>query len=94
MCGLETDRPIKSQTEPPEIEDGQEDGTSGTSEDDYSTDGEDGQWYLGRARDEFNRRKKGQAPGKDVRAGAGAVGADDDPVQVCSFNLLWTVRSC
>ena len=39
---------------------------------------EDGTWYFGKAREEFNRRKKnGQ--------NADQVGQDDDdPVQVCS----------
>jgi hypothetical protein len=34
---------------------------------------DDGHWYMGRARDEFNRRRRE----------ADAIDGDDDPIQVC-----------
>lgn len=45
---------------------------------------DDGPWYIGRARDEFNRRRRGQA----------APGDDDDPVQVSSCIFLNATCSC
>lgn len=43
------------------------------NEEDY-TEEEDGPWYPGRAKEEFNRRRRG--PDSD------AVSQEDDPVQV------------
>lgn len=40
-------------------------------------DHDDGPWYLGRARDEFNKRQRGQEMNR--------IDQEDDPVQVISF---------
>lgn len=39
---------------------------------------DDGPWYMGKAREEFNRRMR-----------AGAPGDDEDPVQVCTTCLAF-----
>lgn len=60
-----------------EIESGRDDEleqSSPAEKADYVDEYEDGPWYLGKARDEFNRRRRGQ----DV----GQLGQEDDPVQV------------
>ncbi|KAI0918983.1 hypothetical protein AcV5_002018 [Taiwanofungus camphoratus] len=59
-----------------EIESGRDDEleqSSPAEKADYVDEYEDGPWYLGKARDEFNRRRRGQ----DV----GQLGQEDDPVQ-------------
>lgn len=37
---------------------------------------DDGPWYLGKAKEEFHRRRRGQEGGKQERVG------EEDPVQV------------
>ena len=41
---------------------------------------DDGPWYMGKAREEFNRRMRDAA----------APGDDEDPVQVCNLSQLYT----
>ncbi len=58
------------------IEDGQEpEASTGQGNDDHYEDEDDGNWYIGKARENFNRRRQHQ----DTRE----IGQDpDDPVQV------------
>ena len=69
----------RSYYDSPEIE-GTQDDTSGQhsleDSDDYDSEGP---WYMGKARDEFNRRKRGQHSGD--REGARGRSDEEDPVQ-------------
>ena len=49
------------------------------SDSETADDDRDGPWYLGKARDEFNKRQRGEAP---------ADSADDDPVQASVLRYL------
>ena len=62
-----------SNAEQREIDDGQDHEDMHIGDEERYAD-EDGSWYIGKARDEYNRRRRGQ----DV----GSVNNDDDPVQV------------
>lgn len=44
---------------------------------------DDGPWYMGKAREEFNRRMRD----------AGVPGDDEDPVQVCATCLMFHSRT-
>ncbi|OBZ69692.1 Protein sel-1 1 [Grifola frondosa] len=73
----ESSRSYYAEPEAREIDGSQEQDTgaeqSTTEESAEGTDYDDGPWYLGKARDEFNRRRRGQ----DVER----LGQEDDPVQ-------------
>lgn len=65
-----------------EIDDGQRDsrGDPGTQEDDRGYyDDDDGDWYMGKAKEEFHRRKQGAPDGGHE---------DEDPVQVNVFRSV------
>ena len=56
-----------------ELDDGRGAAENAQEEDDYTLDiDDDGHWYMGRARDDFNRRRRE----------ADAIDGDDDPIQV------------
>ena len=68
----------RSYYDSPEIEGAQDEG-AGQGGLDEADDYDEGAWYMGKARDEFNRRKRGQHGG-GADAGAGARD-EEDPVK-------------
>lgn len=56
-----------------------DEGQSAQSEDSYHAEEEDGPWYPGRAREEFDRRRRGQDQAD--------INEDDDPVLVSELDM-------
>ena len=72
----------RSYYDQPEIEGGAEQGPNQPSLDEADEFSDDGAWYMGKARDEFNRRKRGQHDDRAQRAAElGDLGVETLPVQ-------------
>ncbi|EJF57566.1 HCP-like protein [Dichomitus squalens LYAD-421 SS1] len=71
------DNAARSYYDQPEIEGDADQGPKQPSLDEVDEFADDGAWYMGKARDEFNRRKRGQHDDRDRRAAR----EEEDPVQ-------------
>lgn len=58
-----------------ELEDGRQQDTIPDTKDAPQVVEEDGPWYLGKAKEEFRKRRTTQAPSNQ--------GGEEDPIQVC-----------
>ena len=85
-----TDQFFPNAPAPPEIDEGSKTAvgkTAQSADEEPYTEEEDGPWYPGRAKEEFNRRRRGQ--------NAEAASEEDDPVQVgWALPLNSSANSC
>ncbi|KAI1783963.1 HCP-like protein [Ganoderma leucocontextum] len=75
----EEEETTRSYYDQPEIEGGNDQGASQRSLDEGEEFADDGPWYMGRAREEFNRRKRGQPDAGERERGRRRQ--EEDPVQ-------------